>query len=128
MMAKNKPQVLLIVEDDEVILRALYLAFHEGDYTVATATDGETALRMTERLKPDLVILDLIIPKMDGFAYLKNLKSNPALSKTPVVVLSNLGDQESIDRAKQLGASDYFVKSNTDLSDLVKKIEKIIAS
>lgn len=127
-MTKDPKKILLVIEDDEIILRALYLSFHEGDYTVATATDGETGLRMTERLKPDLVLLDLIIPKLDGFAYLKTMKANPELNKIPVIVLSNLGDQESVDRAKGLGASDYFIKSDTDLSELAKKVGKYWAS
>lgn len=127
-MKENIKNVLLIIEDDEIILRALYLAFHEGGCTVATAADGESGLRMTERLKPDLVLLDLLIPKLDGFGYLKAIKSNVELKKTPVIVLSNLGDQESVDKAKALGAEDYFIKSDTDLSELVKKVSKYWAS
>ena len=127
-MAKNEKRTILIIEDDEIILRALYLSFHEEQYIIATATDGESGLQMTERLKPDLVLLDLIIPKMDGFAYLKNVKANPELAKIPVIVLSNLGDKENIEKAKELGAEDYFVKSDTDLSELAKKVEKFLTS
>lgn len=118
--------MILIVEDDEVLLRALYLLFHGGEYTIASATDGETALQMTLRLKPDLVLLDLILPKMNGFDYLKDVKGNPELKDMPVVVLSNLGDRESVDRAISLGAHDYFVKSNTDLSTLIDKVGTIL--
>ncbi|OGL98041.1 hypothetical protein A2304_00845 [Candidatus Uhrbacteria bacterium RIFOXYB2_FULL_57_15] len=120
-------KILLIIEDDEILLRALYLTFQKKNYTIATATDGESALKMTERMKPGLILLDLIIPKMDGFEYLKNMKSNAKLAKIPVIVLSNLGTQEDIDRAKELGAMDYFVKSDTNLSDLAKKVEKVLA-
>lgn len=91
-MPKTEKPVVLIVEDDEVLLRALYLLFHNNEYTIASAIDGESALRMTERLKPNLVLLDLLLPKMNGFDYLKNIKANPALKDTIVVVLSNLGD------------------------------------
>ena len=127
-MKENIKNVLLIIEDDEIILRALYLAFHEAGCTVATAADGESGLRMTERLRPDLVLLDLLIPKLDGFGYLKAIKSNVELKKTPVIVLSNLGDQDSVDKAKALGAEDYFIKSDTDLSELVKKVSNYWAS
>ncbi|OGL95342.1 hypothetical protein A2348_01415 [Candidatus Uhrbacteria bacterium RIFOXYB12_FULL_58_10] len=120
-------KILLIIEDDEILLRALYLTFQKKNYTIATATDGESALKMTERMKPGLILLDLIIPKMDGFEYLKNMKSNAKLARIPVIVLSNLGTQEDIDRAKELGAMDYFVKSDTNLSDLAKKVEKVLA-
>lgn len=125
-MTESAQSVILIVEDDEVILRALYLAFHSGDYTIATATDGESALKITERLKPDVVLLDLLIPKMNGFEYLKNMKSNPALAAIPVLVLSNLGDSEDIEKAKKLGALDYFVKADTDLASLAKRVKKIL--
>ena len=125
-MAKSKQKVILIVEDDEVILRALYLSFHEGEFTIATATDGETALTMTERLKPDLVLLDLVLPKKSGFDYLAEMKAIPEFAHTPVIVLSNLGKEENKKKAMDLGALDYFVKSDTDLSVLVQKAKKVL--
>ncbi len=125
-MPKTEKPVVLIVEDDEVLLRALYLLFHNNEYTIASATDGESALRMTERLKPNLVLLDLLLPKMNGFDYLKNIKANPALKDTIVVVLSNLGDRDSLDKAMALGAKDYFTKSNTDLATLADKVKKYL--
>lgn len=126
-MAKKTQKVILIVEDDEVILRALYLSFHESEYTIATATDGETALTMTQRLKPDLVLLDLIMPKKNGFEYLKDMKADSAIAQIPVIVLSNLGTDENKTKAKELGAMDYFVKSDTDLLALVERVKKILA-
>lgn len=119
-------KIVFIVEDDEVLLRALYILFHEGNYTIATATDGETAVSMAQRLKPDVVLLDLLLPKMDGFEVLKALKADPKLKSTPVIVLSNLGDTASMEKAKKLGADDYFVKADTDLSVLEEKINKIL--
>ena len=119
-------KIVFIVEDDEVLLRALYILFHEGNYTIATATDGETAVSMAQRLKPDVVLLDLLLPKMDGFDVLKALKADPKLKSTPVIVLSNLGDTASMEKAKKLGADDYFVKADTDLSVLEEKINKIL--
>ena len=125
-MAKNTKSTILIAEDDEILLRALYLVFHTAEYTIATASDGQTALQMTERLKPDVILLDLIMPKLNGFDYLRDLKANPTLKNIPVIVLSNLGDQENIDKAKSLGAMDYFVKSDTDLSVLAEKVKKLL--
>lgn len=121
-----KKIVVLLVEDDEILLRALYILFHEDRYTVATATDGETAVKMAQRLKPDVILLDILLPKMDGFGVLKNLKSNPDLKNIPVIVLSNLDDSGDIDRAKSLGARDYFVKSDTNLEHLAQKIKKLV--
>lgn len=125
-MPKTEKKVMLIVEDDEILLRALYLLFHKGDYTIASATDGETALKMAQRLKPDVVLLDLLLPKMNGFDFLKFMKADTTIKNTPVIVLSNLGDKESIDKAKDLGALDYFIKSDTDLTTLDEKVKKII--
>lgn len=125
-MATEKKTIMLIVEDDELLLRALYLTFHESDYTIATAPDGDTGLKMVERMKPSVILLDLLLPKMNGFDFLKYLKANPALKEIPVIVLSNLGDSDSIAKAKELGATDYFVKSDTDLDDLKNKIAKIV--
>lgn len=124
-MPKGK-KIILIVEDDEVLLRALYLAFHDADYTIASATDGEMALKMTERLKPNLVLLDLLMPKMNGFEYLRNMKANAKISKIPVIVLSNLGDKDDIEKAKNLGAIDYFIKSDTSLSAISDKVKKYL--
>ncbi|MFA6382159.1 MAG: response regulator [Candidatus Buchananbacteria bacterium] len=125
-MAENKKTIILIIEDDEVLLRALYLTFHKSDYTIATATDGDTGLKMAERVKPDIIFLDLLLPKMNGFDFLKNIKADPVLKDIPIIVLSNLGDQENIDKAKELGALDYFVKSNTNLVKLREKIDQML--
>ena len=77
--------------------------------------------------KPDIILLDLLLPKLNGFDFLKDIKANPELASIPVVVLSNLGDKADIDRAKGLGALDYFIKADTDLKVLAEKIEKVLA-
>lgn len=123
---KIEKKIILIVEDDEVLLRALYVFFHESEYTIATATDGETAMAMTQRLKPDLILLDLLLPKMDGFSFLELIKSMKELKDIPVVVLSNLGDESDIKRAKALGAQDYYTKADIDLEDLSNKIKEFL--
>jgi two-component system, OmpR family, response regulator len=127
-MPKDGKKTVLIAEDDEILLRALYLLFHKGDYTIASATDGETALKMTERLKPDIVLLDLLMPKMNGFDYLRDIKANANLKNIPVIVLSNLGDRDDIEKAKALGADDYFIKAETNVSILFDKVKKKLES
>lgn len=123
----NKP-VILIVEDDEVLLRALYLLFHGGNYTIASAADGDAALKMAGRIRPDVILLDLLLPKMDGFDFLKYIKADSRLKDIPIVVLSNLGDTADIEKARGLGAIDYFVKADTDLVTLEDKVNKILIS
>lgn len=125
-MPDSAKKTILIVEDDDVLLRTLFLVFHKSGFTIATATDGDTALKMVQRLKPSIVLLDLLLPKMNGFDFLQNIKANPALKNIPVIVLSNLGE-ENIKKAKDLGAMDYFIKSDTSLEVLKEKVLKIIA-
>ncbi|MDO8668756.1 MAG: response regulator [Candidatus Buchananbacteria bacterium] len=126
---EKKPSVkgnkmILIVEDDQVLLRVMYLFLkRRSGFAIATASDGDTALKMAQRLKPNVILLDLILPKMDGFSVLKSLKSDPMMKDIPVIVLSNLGDTGDIDKAKDLGAADYFVKANTDLAVILEKIK-----
>jgi len=127
-MAIRTKLVLLIVEDDEVLLRALYMLFHKSKYTIASATDGAMAVQMAQRLKPDLILLDLLLPKMDGFEVLRIIKADQALKATPVIVLSNLGDISDIEKAKTLGAEEYFIKANTDLAVLESKVNKLLES
>jgi len=125
-MAKEAKKIVLIIEDDEMLLRALYLSFLHSGFTIATASDGETGLKMTQRLKPNLVLLDLLLPKMSGFEYLQAMKADPALKGIPVIVLSNLGDKGDMEKAKSLGAQDYFIKANTDLAELAKKVNLLL--
>jgi DNA-binding response OmpR family regulator len=122
----TKKTIILIIEDDEVLLRALYLTFHGSNYTIATAEDGDTGLKMAQRLKPNIILLDLLLPKMNGFDFLKYAKANSTLKDIPVIVLSNLGDEENITKAKELGAIDYFVKSGTNLEDLNNQVMKTL--
>lgn len=123
---KKIKNILLIVEDDQVLLRALYLLFRKTDYIIATAADGETGLKMAERLKPSLILLDLLLPTMNGFDVLKYLKANPTLKDIPVIVLSNLGDTDSQEKVKALGVEDFFIKAQTDLTFLLQKVKEKI--
>lgn len=119
--------ILLIIEDDEVLLRALYLTFHKAGFEIASATDGESGLKMAQRMTPSIILLDLLLPKMSGFDVLKNLKADPKVKDIPVIILSNLGDSGDVDKVKDLGAIDYFVKADVKLADLVKRVQGILA-
>lgn len=123
-----KQIILLVIEDEEMLLRAMYLFFHQKKYTVATTGDAETGLFMAERLKPDIILLDLLLPGMDGFQFLTKIKSHAVLKSIPVLVLSNLSDPKDIERAKSLGAADFAPKSETDLSVIDLKIKKILTT
>lgn len=118
-MAKK---TIVVVEDEQVLLKALNIELLNAGFEVIVAADGKAGLNMVKANKPDLVLLDLLLPKIDGYAVLVELKKNAKTKNIPVIILSNFGETENIEKAMELGAVDYFVKSSTDLGDVVKKI------
>src|SRR3989304_6615378 len=115
---------MLIVEDEEPVARALQLKLQRYGIESEIVPDGREALLRLSKEKFDLITLDLILPKMDGFDVLEEIrkKGNPV----PVLVVSNLGQEEDIQRAKKLGAIDYFVKSNMQLAHIVERIRGVL--
>lgn len=118
---------VVIVEDEPILLKALSLELLGAGYEVLGAADGEAGLALIKKEKPGLVLLDLILPKKLGFEVLKELKEDPKTKAIPVVILSNLGQDEDKKKGKELGAVDYFVKSSTDLSEVTKLVGKILS-
>lgn len=117
---------ILIVEDERPLAHALELKLgHEG-YETSTASAGKQALEMGASGSYDIILLDLILPELDGFTILKTLKEKGV--KAPIVVLSNLGQREDRTKALELGAADYLVKSNAPLSEIVALVKKLLAA
>ncbi len=116
---------ILIVEDEEALAMVLGEKLQKLEHEVRIAKDGEVAITLAHSFKPEMILLDLILPKKDGFAVLKELKNDPELSEVPVIVLSNLGEDDNIKKALSLGAKDYFVKSQHPINEIVEKIEAI---
>lgn len=112
---------VVIIEDEAILLRILGEKFKGIGFEVDVAVDGEQAVPVIERVKPDLIILDLILPKRNGFEVLQILKSSHNLKSIPVIVLSNLGQDEDIKRALRLGADDYIVKTQHPLEEIVER-------
>ena len=117
---------VLIAEDDRFLSSAYKMKLTKEQFDVELAFDGEEAVEKARSFSPDIIILDLIMPKKDGFETLKDLSNDPKLKTIPVIVSSNLGQKEDIDKALSLGARDYFVKSDISLNDLILKIKKIV--
>ncbi|NCN53070.1 response regulator [Candidatus Wolfebacteria bacterium] len=111
-----------IIEDEEILHKVLTEKFKSEGYEVALAEDGEKALGVIETEKPDMIVLDIILPKKDGFEVLKEIKSNPSIKMIPVIVLSNLGRGEEIKRAMDLGAVDYLIKTQHPLHEVITKV------
>ncbi len=110
-MQENSATILL-AEDNKFLRRAAESALHSHGFTVLTASDGEEALKLAGCNAPDLILLDVVMPKMNGFDVLRLLKREPATSAIPVIVLSNLEQHNDIVTARELGAAGYWVKAS----------------
>jgi DNA-binding response OmpR family regulator len=114
---------VLIVEDDALLANALSGKFLVEKFQVLVADNGLKVVDAVKSFSPDIILLDLIIPGIDGFAVLKQLKADPKTAKIPVAVISNLGDAGDVKATKALGADEYFIKSNTELQKIVKYVK-----
>jgi two-component system response regulator VicR len=113
---------IVIVEDDEHIAKVYRLKLESEGMDSVTAGDGEEAVEKIFSEKPDLVLLDLMLPKKDGFWVLEEVRKNPQFLNTPIIVLSNRWEQSDKERALVLGATDYLVKIDTTIGEVVDKI------
>ena len=118
---------VLIVEDDRFLLKILLMKFGTEGFAVRGAADGEDGLRQMTAEPPDLVVLDLILPKMNGFEVLAEMKTHAQTKGIPVIVLSNLGQEEDIKRVLDLGALEFLVKSNLSIMEVVSKVKEVYA-
>ena len=117
---------ILLAEDDRLLRKAAEATLKRKGFTVFTAEDGEEAFRVAKAELPDLVLLDLIMPKRQGFDVLRDLKGCPETARIPVIVLSNLGQERDIQQAMEYGAVAYYVKANLSLEGLVKRVEEAL--
>ena len=125
-MEQNKKNILL-VDDDPLVIRMYQNKLTKDGYIVNTASNGEEALIQIMKKKPDLILLDVMMPKMNGVETLKRLKAEEKTEMIPVIILTNLGDDpEDVEAAKKLRALDYLVKANITLKQLSERVKKAI--
>jgi DNA-binding response OmpR family regulator len=124
-MPKEKIKILL-VEDDSFLLSMYATKFEMEDFKVITAEDGEKAVRVAAKEMPDIVLLDIILPKQNGFEVLKQLKANKATANIPVILLTNLSQKDEIDQGLKMGAEDYLIKAYFMPAEVVEKIKKVL--
>jgi len=117
---------ILFIEDESTLQKTFGDILKSKGYEIIKALDGESGLRSAKEERPDLILLDLILPKMDGFEVLKGLKTSEETKDIPVIILTNLEETEDIQKALELGATTYLVKSSYTLEEVVKKIEKTL--
>ena len=117
---------ILVIEDDSFLSGLVSGKLEQDGFQVFTAANGEVAIQTATKEIPDLVILDLMMPKIDGFAVLEQIKKNDALKSKPVIVFSNITDENEMIRVKNMGANEYMIKSNFTLDELVDKIKSLL--
>jgi DNA-binding response OmpR family regulator len=121
-----KKKSILLVEDDEFLAELYATKLNLEGFEISLATDGEKGLKMIKEKKPDLILLDIILPKMDGFEILKIIKADKTLKRIPVILLTNLSQKDEVKRGLELGADDYLIKAHFMPSEVVKKIKQTI--
>jgi len=126
-MEGDKKEKILIIEDDRFIAKMYQTKLDLEGYDVEVAENGAQGVEKIKNFSPDLVLLDIIMPEMDGFGVLEAIRDDDAINSTPVVVMSNLAQEDHLKRARALGAKDYIVKSQFTPMDVVKKIKEVLA-
>lgn len=122
----NTGKRILLVEDDRFLRRACEASLRQRGYTVTPAADGEEGLRLARSERPDLVLLDLLMPKLSGLDVLRVLRGDEATRALPIVILSNSSREQDVQEVTKLGISGYFVKSNLSLQELGDRIDRIL--
>jgi len=117
---------ILIIEDDKFLRELMAQKLLALKYDIVQAIDGEDGLKKVKETKPDLVLLDLILPGINGFEVLEKIKADPEISSIPVIILSNLGQREDIEKGLKLGAAGFLVKAHFTPGEIVAKIEKLL--
>jgi DNA-binding response OmpR family regulator len=120
------PKTILFIEDESALQKTFGEILKQEGYEMISALDGETGLRLAKSRKPDLILLDLILPKMHGFDVLKKIKEDNEIKDIPVIVLTNLEDIKDVDKALELGATTYLVKTQYSLEEIVEKIKNAL--
>ena len=125
-MDQNKKTKVLIIEDDSYISDMYRIKFESENFETIVANNGIEGIKFLEKVVPDIILLDVVMPKVDGFSVLKEIKKNPKLNKIPVVLLTNLSQKENVERGFELGASSYIIKAHFTPSEVVEKIKEVL--
>ncbi len=119
-------KTILFIEDEAALQKAFSDVFEGEGYNILSALNGEDGFMLAKSRKPDIILLDLILPKLHGFAVLEKLKKEKETHDIPVIILTNLESLEEVDKALELGAVSYFVKSHYGLEEIVEKVKKAL--
>lgn len=124
---ETKKEKILIIEDDKFLRDLMSRKLKDEGYEIFEAIDGQVGLKEASEKKPDIILLDLILPGIDGFKVLEEIKQDPRISRIPVIILSNLGQKEDIDKGMRLGAVDFMIKAHFTPNEIVRKIKAVLS-
>ena len=117
---------ILFIEDESALQRAITQVLQEEGYQVLSALNGELGIATAQKELPDLILLDIVLPKKDGFQVLEELKSSASTKDIPIIILSNLEANEDVEKAIERGATTYLIKTNYELDEVVEKIKQTL--
>jgi DNA-binding response OmpR family regulator len=123
---KNEKKFVVIIEDDAMISSMYKTKLDASGFEVMISDNGADGLELVKKEKPDIILLDIILPQLDGFSVLEAIKADEKTKKIPVLILTNLGTEEDIDKGKKLGALDYIVKANLTPAEVIDKVNQYI--
>ena len=123
----TRTKKVLLIEDEIVLLELLSDKFKDSGFAVTTAQTAEAGIKLALQNHPDLILLDVILPKMDGLTMLKKLRKDEWGKGVPVIILSNLNDQRKVSEAMKIGVYDFLVKSNVKLADVVEEVREVLS-
>lgn len=126
LMSNNGMSKILFIEDEAALQKTVGEILEQEGFEVLRALDGETGINLAKTQKPDLILMDLILPKKDGFEVIKELKRNPETADMKIMVLTNLGSNTDVERALELGATTYLVKADYALEEIVEKVKDFL--
>ncbi len=118
---------IVCAEDDKLISDSLIDSFKAAGFDAIPAYDGEESLAKIKETKPDIILLDIMMPKMDGFGVAWELKADPELAKIPVVMLTNLSDPDTVSKIMEAGVKDYLLKSEQTMDQIIAKVNEVLA-
>lgn len=120
------PKKILLIEDEDIMINLLEKKLTQEGYDVTVAKNGEEGLKSMREIKPDIILLDLVMPKMGGFEVMEEMNKDPELKKIPIIIISNSGQPVELGKAKELGAKDWLIKTEFDPQEVLDKVAKQI--
>ncbi len=126
MVTKNNGVHVLLVEDDVFLANIYTTKFEMEGFKISHSDNGQKGLEDAKKKKPDIILLDILLPKMDGFAVLEEIQKDETLKSIPVILLTNLGQKDDVEKGLEMGAKDYLIKAHFKPSEVVEKVKNVL--